>query len=116
MKQYVNILGFKVEIKLVKKDFGNGEESWYCAYVLLPESRFLSNDCLGTWCSFRGAQYDDEDNDLVGSDTNHRCHRGYSLDEKLLHVLGQIEEIIIRYQRVIGRGYWEGSIVDGGQI
>ena len=113
MKKYVNILGFKVEIKLVKKDLSKDEESWYCAYVLLPKSQFLSNDCLGLWCTFRGEQYDDEDNDLVGADTNHTCFIGDSLDEKLMHVLGQIEEIIINYQKVVDKRYWEGSIVEG---
>tara|TARA_R100000781_G_scaffold84476_1_gene51977 strand:- start:564 stop:923 length:360 start_codon:yes stop_codon:yes gene_type:complete len=115
MKKYVNILGFKVEIKLIKKDLGEGEVSWYCAYVLLPKSRFLSDNCLNSygWCTFRGKSYKDEDDDLVGADSNHTCHSGDSLDEKLMDVLGYIEEIIINYQKAVDKRYWEGSIVEG---
>ena len=113
MKKYVNILGFKVEIKLLKKDFGKGEESWYCAYVLLPKSRFLSDNCLDTMCTFRGTNYEDEDDDLVGADSNHWCHRGKSLDKRLMDVLGYIEEIIINYQKVVDKRYWEDCIEDG---
>ena len=113
MKKYVNILGFKVEIKLIKKDLGEGKISWYCAYVLLPKSRFLSDNCLDTMCTFRGTNYEDEDDDLVGADSNHWCHSGESLDKRLMDVLRYIEEIIINYQKAVDKRYWGGSIVEG---
>ena len=57
--------------------------------------------------------YEDEDDDLVGADSNHTCHSGDSLDEKLMDVLGYIEEIIINYQKAVDKYYWEGCIIEG---
>ena len=90
-------------VKFKKVSFG-GEESHYCVYVLLPNSKHLHSSFLGNGqidVSYRGKEGVDDDFNNVGIDTNHSWNEGMTMDERLLDGLRQINVIIKQYEKAM---------------
>ena len=96
-----------------KKVSYEGKESHYCVYVCLPNSKHLDSGFLGDHhvdVSYRGSEFSDDDDDVVGIDTNHNWNMNMTMDEKLLDGLKQIGVVIKQYEYAMkGIVRWEAE-------
>ena len=86
----LNIAGFRAEIRKV--------ETWFCAYVKLPNHRVFSDTYLGH-PTFR-------EGDWVGVDTNHSYHQDYTELQKFMSAIEQITSIIEAYRKATEESYY----------
>ena len=100
----INILGYNVNV--VKTQHNGlsreqGGDPYYCLYAILPNSQYLHSSFLSSYCTFRGTNYKNDDDDTVGVDTNHGYNWGMAIEDKLKDGMSQITDIIRQYNHAV---------------